>query len=310
MIKIYLDEVDQSNLTSISKNAATKPEWLRVKAPQFERIGNTANLLSDLKLNTVCQEASCPNIGECFASGTATFLIMGPGCTRACPYCDISFDRSKRDLDPTEPHRLAEAVSRMNLKHVVITSVNRDDLDDGGASQFFQCVAEVRKKSPETTIELLIPDLCGNWQALELVLDSKPNVLNHNIETVKGLYRKVRPQGNYQRTLDLLKRTREYFPSVYTKSGFMLGLGESDHEVLNLLSDLKNHFVDIVTIGQYLSPGPKHLPVQRFVSPSKFNFFKLFGEDNLGFMQVVSSPLTRSSYHAEEIQKLMKKYPR
>lgn len=310
MIKIYLDEADQSNLTSISKNAATKPEWLRVKAPQFERIGNTANLLSDLKLNTVCQEASCPNIGECFASGTATFLIMGPGCTRACPYCDINFDRSKRDLDPTEPHRLAEAVSRMNLKHVVITSVNRDDLDDGGASQFFQCVSEVRKKSPETTIELLIPDLCGNWQALELVLDSKPNVLNHNIETVKGLYRKVRPQGNYQRTLDLLKRTREYFPSVYTKSGFMLGLGESDDEVLNLLSDLKNHFVDIVTIGQYLSPGPKHLPVQRFVSPSKFNFFKLFGEDNLGFMQVVSSPLTRSSYHAEEIQKLMKKYPR
>ena len=310
MIKIYSDEPDQSNLTSISKNAVTKPEWLRVKAPQFERIGNTANLLSDLKLNTVCQEASCPNIGECFASGTATFLIMGPGCTRACPYCDINFDRSKRHLDPTEPHRLAEAVSRMNLKHVVITSVNRDDLDDGGASQFFQCVSEVRKKSPETTIELLIPDLCGNWQALELVLDAKPNVLNHNIETVKGLYRKVRPQGNYQRTLDLLKRTREYFPSVYTKSGFMLGLGESDDEVLNLLSDLKNHFVDIVTIGQYLSPGPKHLPVQRFVSPSKFNFFKLFGEDNLGFMQVVSSPLTRSSYHAEEIQKLMKKYPR
>ena len=310
MIKIYSDESDQSNLTSIFKNAVTKPEWLRVKAPQFERIGNTANLLSDLKLNTVCQEASCPNIGECFASGTATFLIMGPGCTRACPYCDINFDRSKRDLDPTEPHRLAEAVSRMNLKHVVITSVNRDDLDDGGALQFFQCVSEVRKKSPETTIELLIPDLCGNWQALELVLDSKPNVLNHNIETVKGLYRKVRPQGNYQRTLDLLKRTREYFPSVYTKSGFMLGLGESDDEVLNLLSDLKNHFVDIVTIGQYLSPGPKHLPVQRFVSPSKFNFFKLFGEDNLGFMQVVSSPLTRSSYHAEEIQKLMKKYPR
>ena len=297
-------------MTIISKNTATKPDWLRVKAPQFERIGNTANLLSDLKLNTVCQEASCPNIGECFASGTATFLIMGPGCTRACPYCDINFDRSKRDLDPTEPHRLAEAVYRMNLKHVVITSVNRDDLNDGGASQFFECVSEVRKKSPNTTIELLIPDLCGNWQALKLVLDSKPNVLNHNIETVKGLYRKVRPQGNYQRTLELLKRTREYFPRVYTKSGFMLGLGESDDEVLSLLSDLKNHFVDIVTIGQYLSPGPKHLPVQRFVSPSKFNYFKLFGEDDLGFMQVVSSPLTRSSYHAEEIQKLMKKYPR
>ena len=298
-------------MTSISTNkSVAKPEWLRVKAPQFERIGNTANLLKDLNLNTVCQEASCPNIGECFASGTATFLIMGPGCTRACPYCDINFDRSKRELDPTEPHRLAEAVFRMKLKHVVITSVNRDDLDDGGASQFYKCVIEVRQKSPETTIELLIPDLCGNWQALEQVLDSKPNVLNHNIETVKSLYRKVRPQGNYERTLELLKRTREYFPSVYTKSGFMLGLGEKDDEVLNLLLDLKKNYVDIVTVGQYLSPGPKHLPVQRFVSPSKFNYFRLFGENDLGFMQVVSSPLTRSSYHAEEIQKLMKKYPR
>ncbi len=297
-------------MTNISNNAVAKPEWLRVKAPQVERIGNTANLLSDLKLNTVCQEASCPNIGECFSSGTATFLIMGPGCTRACPYCDINFDRSKRELDPTEPHRLAEAVSRMKLKHVVITSVNRDDLEDGGASQFYKCVSEVRLKSPDTTIELLIPDLCGNWLALEKVLDSEPNVLNHNIETVPSLYRKVRPQGNYQRTLELLKRTREYFPSVYTKSGFMLGLGEKDDEVLNLLVDLRRNDVDIVTIGQYLSPGPKHLPVQRFVSPSKFNYFKLFGENELGFMQVVSSPLTRSSYHAEEIQKLMKRYPR
>tara|TARA_B100000900_G_scaffold97368_1_gene80392 strand:- start:2445 stop:3338 length:894 start_codon:yes stop_codon:yes gene_type:complete len=297
-------------LTNISNNAVAKPEWLRVKAPQIERIGNTANLLSDLKLNTVCQEASCPNIGECFSSGTATFLIMGPGCTRACPYCDINFDRSKRDLDPTEPDRLAEAVYRMKLKHVVITSVNRDDLEDGGASQFYKCVSQVRLKSPETTIELLIPDLCGNWLALEKVLDSQPNVLNHNIETVPSLYRKVRPQGNYQRTLELLKRTREYFPSVYTKSGFMLGLGEKDDEVLNLLMDLRSNDVDIVTIGQYLSPGPHHLPVQRFVSPSKFNYFKLFGENELGFMQVVSSPLTRSSYHAEEIQKLMKRYPR
>ena len=297
-------------MTNTSENTVTKPDWLRVKAPQVERIGNTANLLSDLKLNTVCQEASCPNIGECFASGTATFLIMGPGCTRACPYCDIDFDRSKRDLDPTEPDRLAEAVFRMKLKHVVITSVNRDDLDDGGASQFYKCVSEVRKKSPETTIELLIPDLCGNWSALEKILDSRPNVLNHNIETVSDLYRKVRPQGNYQRTLELLKRTRENFPSVYTKSGFMLGLGEKDDEALTLLMDLRKNDVDIVTIGQYLSPGPKHLQVQRFVTPSKFNYFKLFGENELGFMQVVSSPLTRSSYHAEEIQKLMKKFPR
>ena len=297
-------------MTNNSNNTALKPDWLRVKAPQVERIGNTANLLKDLKLNTVCQEASCPNIGECFASGTATFLIMGPGCTRACPYCDIDFDRSKRDLDQTEPYRLAEAVYRMKLKHVVITSVNRDDLEDGGASQFYKCVSEVRKKSLETTIELLIPDFCGNWHALEKVLDSKPDVLNHNIETVSSLYKKVRPQGKYERTLELLKRTRNYSPKVYTKSGFMLGLGEQDEEVLNLLMDLRRNYVDIVTIGQYLSPGTNHLPVQRFVSPSKFNYFKLFGENELDFMQVVSSPLTRSSYHAEEIQKLMKQYPR
>ncbi len=297
-------------MTNNSNNTGLKPDWLRVKAPQVERIGNTANLLKDLNLNTVCQEASCPNIGECFASGTATFLIMGPGCTRACPYCDIDFDRSKRDLDYTEPYRLAEAVYRMKLKHVVITSVNRDDLEDGGASQFYKCVSEVRKKSLETTIELLIPDFCGNWHALEKVLDSKPDVLNHNIETVSSLYKKVRPQGEYERSLELLKRTRNYSPQVYTKSGFMLGLGEKDEEVLNLLMDLKRNYVDIVTIGQYLSPGPNHLPVQRFVSPSKFNYFKLFGENELGFMQVVSSPLTRSSYHAEEIQKLMKQYPR
>ncbi len=297
-------------MTNNYNKTVLKPEWLRVKAPQVERIGNTADLLNDLNLNTVCQEASCPNIGECFASGTATFLIMGPGCTRACPYCDIDFDRSKRDLDHTEPYRLAEAVYRMKLKHVVITSVNRDDLEDGGASQFYKCVSEVRKKSRETTIELLIPDFCGNWHALEKVLDSKPDVLNHNIETVSSLYKKVRPQGKYQRTLELLKRTRNYSPQVYTKSGFMLGLGEKDEDVLNLLSDLRTNFVDIVTIGQYLSPGPNHLPVQRFVSPSKFNYFKLFGENELGFMQVVSSPLTRSSYHAEEIQKLMKQHPR
>ena len=297
-------------MTNNSNNTGLKPDWLRVKAPQVERIGNTANLLKDLNLNTVCQEASCPNIGECFASGTATFLIMGPGCTRACPYCDIDFDRSKRDLDQTEPYRLAEAVYRMKLKHVVITSVNRDDLEDGGASQFYKCVSEVRKKSLETTIELLIPDFCGNWHALEKVLDSKPDVLNHNIETVSSLYKKVRPQGKYERTLELLKRTRNYSPKVYTKSGFMLGLGEQDEEVLNLLKDLRRNYVDIVTIGQYLSPGTNHLPVQRFVSPSKFNYFKLFGENELDFMQVVSSPLTRSSYHAEEIQKLMKQYPR
>ncbi len=287
-----------------------KPAWLRVKAPQKERIGKISDLLSDLNLNTVCQEASCPNIGECFAGGTATFLIMGPGCTRACPYCDIDFDKSFRQLDPSEPERLAEAVKRMNLKHVVITSVNRDDLQDGGASQFVACVQEIRESSPETTIELLIPDFCGNWNALKEVLDSSPNVLNHNIETVPRLYKKVRPQAIYQRSLELLNRVRENWPRVYSKSGLMVGLGETDDEVLEVLRDLKKNKVDIVTIGQYLSPGSKHLPVNRFVNPEKFEVYRKEGEEKLGFLQVVSSPLTRSSYHAGEVQRLIKTFPR
>ncbi len=287
-----------------------KPEWLRVKAPLQERIGSVADLLSDLQLNTVCQEASCPNIGECFAGGTATFLIMGPGCTRACPYCDIDFDKTVRGLDPTEPQRLGQAVLRLGLKHVVITSVNRDDLDDGGASQFVLCMESVRKHSPETTIELLIPDLCGNWEALGILMQAMPNVLNHNIETVPRLYKKARPQGIYDRSLELLNRVRDGWPKVYTKSGLMVGLGETDEEVLNVLSDLRKNQVDIVTIGQYLSPGPKHLPVQRFVTPIQFEHYRKIGQEHFGFLQVISSPLTRSSYHAGEVQKLMTTHPR
>ncbi len=287
-----------------------KPDWLRVKAPQRERIGAVADLLVDLKLNTVCQEASCPNIGECFAGGTATFLIMGPGCTRACPYCDIDFDRSVRALDPTEPERLGEAVARLGLQHVVITSVNRDDLDDGGASQFVACIAAVRQRSPGTTIELLIPDLCGNWEALAAVMAGRPEVLNHNIETVPRLYRQVRPQGVYSRSLELLARVHDQWPATYTKSGLMVGLGETDAEVLDVLVDLRQHHVDIVTIGQYLSPGPKHLAVQRFVEPATFAAFRQQGEGELGFLQVVSSPLTRSSYHAGEVRRLMREHPR
>ena len=288
----------------------SKPDWLRVKAPQRERIGAVADLLLDLHLNTVCQEASCPNIGECFAGGTATFLIMGPGCTRACPYCDIDFDKSVRALDPTEPERLGEAVSRLGLKHVVITSVNRDDLSDGGASQFVRCIDEVRQRSPQTTIELLIPDFCGDWNALTAVMTAAPDVLNHNIETVPRLYRRARPQGIYERSLELLQRVHEGWPRVYTKSGLMVGLGESDAEVMDVLADLRRHAVDIVTIGQYLSPGPKHLPVDRFVTPEQFEAFRRHGEETLGFLQVVSSPLTRSSYHAGEVQRLMRQHPR
>jgi lipoic acid synthetase len=281
-----------------------------VKAPQRERIGAVADLLLDLQLNTVCQEASCPNIGECFAGGTATFLIMGPGCTRACPYCDIDFDRSVRPLDPSEPERLGEAVARLGLSHVVITSVNRDDLADGGAAQFVACITQVRQRSPDTTIELLIPDFCGNWHALEALMAGAPDVLNHNIETVPRLYRRARPQAIYQRSLELLQRVRQGWPRTYTKSGLMVGLGETDGEVRQVMADLHRHGVDIVTIGQYLSPGPKHLPVERFVTPSGFEAFRQHGEADLGFLQVVSSPLTRSSYHAGEVRRLMREFPR
>lgn len=286
-----------------------KPEWLRVKAPQWERVGNVKGILRDLGLNTVCEEASCPNIGECFNHGTATFLIMGPACTRACPYCDIDFEKKPKPLDPTEPERLAEAVRRMRLNHVVITSVNRDDLPDGGASQFGRCIEAIRQVSPQTTIEVLIPDLCGNWQALELILQAQPEVLNHNTETIPRLYRRVRPQGDYQRSLELLRKARQLAPWVYTKSGIMAGLGETDAEVRAVMADLRAVDCDILTIGQYLQPTQKHLGVQTFVTPEQFAAWQQAGEA-MGFLQVVSSPLTRSSYHAEQVRGLMEQFPR
>ncbi|OKH38478.1 lipoyl synthase [[Phormidium ambiguum] IAM M-71] len=286
-----------------------KPEWLRVKAPQWERVGSVKEILRDLSLNTVCEEASCPNIGECFHNGTATFLIMGPACTRACPYCDIDFEKKPKPLDSTEPERLAEAVRRLNLNHVVITSVNRDDLPDGGASQFVGCISEIRAISPGTTIEVLIPDLCGNWEALAQILQAAPEVLNHNTETVPRLYRRVRPQGEYERTLELLDRSRQLAPKVYTKSGIMVGLGETDEEVRQVMQDLRAVDCDILTIGQYLQPSQKHLQVAGFVTPEQFAAWQKFGE-SIGFLQVVSSPLTRSSYHAEQVRALMERYPR
>ncbi|ASC72132.1 Lipoyl synthase 2 [Halomicronema hongdechloris C2206] len=288
---------------------AVKPDWLRVKAPQWQRIGNVKAVLQDLGLNTVCEEASCPNIGECFHAGTATFLIMGPACTRACPYCDIDFEKTPKALDTTEPLRLAEAVKRMGLNHVVITSVNRDDLPDGGARQFVHCINQIRQESPTTTIEVLIPDLCGNWEALAAILAAKPDVLNHNTETVPRLYRRVRPQGNYRRTLDLLERTRGLSPKTYRKSGLMVGMGETDDEVRQVMADLRTVDCDILTIGQYLQPSAKHLAVQTFVPPEQFHAWRQAGEA-MGFLQVISSPLTRSSYHAEQVQALMQRYPR
>jgi lipoic acid synthetase len=286
-----------------------KPDWLRVKAPQWQRVGSVKEILRDLGLNTVCEEASCPNIGECFHAGTATFLIMGPACTRACPYCDIDFEKKPQALDPTEPLRLATAVKRLDLNHVVITSVNRDDLADGGASQFVGCIEEVRRISPKTTIEVLIPDLCGNWSALAVILAAKPEVLNHNTETVPRLYRRVRPQGDYQRSLELLQRARAIVPATYTKSGIMVGLGETEEEVRQVMRDLRAVDCDILTIGQYLQPSQKHLGVQEFITPEQFNAWREYGEA-LGFLQIVASPLTRSSYHAEQVRALMNLYPR
>ncbi len=286
-----------------------KPNWLRVKAPQWQRVGNVKEILRDLGLNTVCEEASCPNIGECFNAGTATFLIMGPACTRACPYCDIDFAKQPLPLDPTESLRLAEAVRRLQLNHVVITSVNRDDLPDGGASQFVGCIEQIRNISPQTTIEVLIPDLCGNWDALELIIKAEPEVLNHNIETVPRLYRRVRPQGKYSLSLELLQRTRKLAPWIYSKSGIMVGLSETDAEVRGVMRDLRNVDCDIVTIGQYLQPSAKHLAVGEFVTPEQFDAWREFGK-SIGFLQVVSSPLTRSSYHAEQVRELIQLYPR
>lgn len=286
-----------------------KPEWLRVKAPQWERVGSVKEILRDLSLNTVCEEASCPNIGECFNNGTATFLIMGPACTRACPYCDIDFEKKPQPLDPTEPDRLAEAVRRMRLNHVVVTSVNRDDLPDGGATQFDRCIQAIRAASPGTTIEVLIPDLCGNWEALAIILAAQPDVLNHNTETIARLYRRVRPQGDYGRSLELLQRSRAIAPWIYTKTGIMVGLGETDAEVRQTLRDLRVVDCDIVTIGQYLQPSQKHLGVQNFVTPAQFDSWREYGE-SIGFLQVVSTPLTRSSYHAEQVRALIERYPR
>jgi lipoic acid synthetase len=297
----------KTKLTIVEAKVVVKPNWLRVKAPQWQRVGGVKEILRDLNLNTVCEEASCPNIGECFNSGTATFLIMGPACTRACPYCDIDFEKKPKPLDATEPNRLAEAVRRLKLNHVVITSVNRDDLVDGGAAQFAKCVSQVRAISPQTSIEVLIPDLCGNWQALEIILQAQPEVLNHNTETVKRLYRRVRPQGDYQRTLELFRRSRELAPQVYTKSGLMVGLGETEVEVQEVMADLRAVDCDILTIRQYLQPSPKHLPVASFVKPEQFDRWREMGY-SMGFLQVVASPLTRSSYHAEQVKELMENH--
>ncbi|MBL4821781.1 MAG: lipoyl synthase [Gammaproteobacteria bacterium] len=277
----------------------TKPPWIRVKIPTSPRINSIKQKLRLHKLASVCEEASCPNLGECFSNGTATFMVMGEICTRRCPFCDVAHGKPK-PLDQNEPGALAKAIAEMGLNYVVITSVDRDDLKDSGAQHFANCITETRASNPDIQIEVLVPDFRGRMDiALNILEHTPPDVFNHNLETVPRLYRQVRPSADYQWSLDLLQKYKQRVPSVITKSGLMLGLGESIKEVENVLRDLHAHKVDMVTLGQYLQPSKNHLKVERFVHPDEFEALREFGE-RLGFEHVASGPLVRSSYHADK----------
>ncbi|MEQ1759180.1 MAG: lipoyl synthase [Vicinamibacterales bacterium] len=275
-----------------------KPDWLRVRAPGSENYLRLKGIMHDLKLNTVCEDARCPNIGECWHHGTATFMILGDVCTRACAYCAVAHGRPN-ELDMAEPARVAEAVARMNLQYAVVTSVDRDDLADGGASVFAETIRRIRTQVPACRIEVLIPDFQGIESALHAVLDAGPDVLNHNTETVPRLYRMARSGGKYPRTLELLDRSRHYAPTVATKTGVMVGLGEEVDELIAVFDDLRRVGVSILTIGQYLRPSAKHAPMTRYYTPAEFAELKRLALDR-GFVHVESGPLVRSSYHAHE----------
>ncbi len=274
-----------------------KPEWIRVKAPLSQGYKDTRDLMRAQKLNTVCEEAACPNIGECWSKGHATVMILGDTCTRACAFCNIKTG-VPNPVDKDEPHNLAVAVGKLGLKHVVITSVDRDDLDDGGAGQFAQSIEFIRTTSPETTIEVLTPDFLRKEHAIPVVVKARPDVYNHNIETVPSLYKSIRPGARYFNSLHLLKTVKEIDPSIFTKSGIMVGLGETKDEVLQVMDDLRAAEVDFMTIGQYLQPTPAHAPVDRYVMPDEFRYYERVAYTK-GFLMVSSSPLTRSSYHAD-----------
>lgn len=273
-----------------------RPDWLKVRLPQGPGYGEIKSLLRGLTLHSVCEEAHCPNIGECFESRTATFLILGRVCTRNCRFCAVESGRPT-ETDLQEPERVAEAVKTLQLRHVVVTSVTRDDLADGGAGIFAETIRQVRAAVPHCSIEVLIPDFKGSESALEAVVRARPDILNHNVETVARLSRTVRPQASYDRSVELLYRARQIDPGVVTKSGLMVGLGETVEEVLEVMHDLREAECDILTIGQYLSPSKQHLPVEKFYSPAEFEYFRLQGE-RMGFGHVEAGPLVRSSYHA------------
>ncbi len=277
---------------------ARKPSWLKVKAPGGETYLQLKSMMRDLGLHTVCEEARCPNIGECWEHKAATFMILGDVCTRNCAYCAVAHG-TPAPYDPVEPVRLAEAVTRMGLKHVVITSVDRDDLPNGGAEAFAGCVTEMRGRLPETTVEVLIPDFKGSEAALRIVLEARPHILNHNLETCERLYRLARPGGRYDRALALLAAARRLRPEGLTKSGIILGLGEEWDEVVTCMRDLRRSDVNILTLGQYLRPTDGHLPIARYYTPEEFGELAAIGME-LGFTHVQASPLTRSSYHAWE----------
>lgn len=274
------------------------PEWLKVRAPGSPRYIELKALMRGQQLHTVCEEAHCPNIGECWNRGTATFMILGDICTRRCHYCAVTTGRPA-GVDLQEPNRLAETVQTMGLRYCVITSVNRDDLPDGGAFIFASCINRVRDLNPDCRIEVLIPDFAGSWPALQKVLDARPDVLNHNIESTNRIFPRVRPKGNYQRSLELLAKCKELSPGTVTKSGIIVGMGETVDEVVDTMRDLRAVDCDLLTIGQYLRPSDKHLAIDRFYTPAEFEELRLIGQE-LGFAHVASGPLVRSSYHADE----------
>jgi len=276
-----------------------KPSWIRAKSPARPEVKKLKSILRDHKLHTVCEEANCPNLGECFTGGTATFMIMGDICTRRCPFCDVGHGRPN-PLDKDEPHNLAKTIKDMALKYVVITSVDRDDLRDGGAGHFVECITETRKELPDIKIEILVPDFRGRMDiALELMKTAPPDVFNHNLETVPRLYKKARPGSDYQWSLDLIKAFKALHPDVPTKSGLMLGLGEEITEVKQVMQDLLDHGCDMLTLGQYLQPSLDHLPVSRYVTPDEFEELHDIGMA-MGFKNVASGPMVRSSYHADQ----------
>ena len=275
-----------------------KPHWIRSKLLNSKEFFLTKSTVNRFNLKTVCQEANCPNITECWSKRHATFLIMGDTCTRACAFCDVITGKPKA-LDATEPLKISSAVKKLNLKHVVITSVDRDDLDDGGAEHFYQVIIETRKNNPKTTIEVLTPDFLRKGDSYKKVIEAKPDVFNHNIETVPGLYRQVRPGSRYFSSLELLKNAKKIDKNIFTKSGLMVGLGESKDEILQVMDDLRSAEVDFLTVGQYLQPSVKHHPLERYYYPEEFEELNTIAKSK-GFLLVSSSPLTRSSYHADE----------